>query len=103
MDIHFHSHHADVSSRLQDRAEQGILRLARRVGNLVRASVRFQEDGPTRRVEVALHAPGGRHFIAEAKGRYFGPALSQALVRMGARLHRTRRAPRTRARQMARA
>lgn len=103
MNVRIHSHHAEVSPRLQRRAEEGIVKLSRRARNLVRASVRFEEDGPTRRVGVALHSPGERPLIGEANARTFGPALSRALERVTAQLHHGRRVSRPRARGAARA
>jgi len=103
MEIRFHSHHAAVSPRLQSRAEKGIAKLARRVGDAVRATVCFEEDGPTRRVEVTLHAPRGRRLTGDAKARYFGPALSAALNRLGHQLDHAKRTPKARAKRLVRA
>jgi ribosome-associated translation inhibitor RaiA len=104
MQTKLHFHHAVVSPRTQQRAEEGVARLMRRLGNeAVSATVRFEEDGPARRVEIELHASRGRRFVAAAQGRYFGPALAQALTRVAAQLGRVKRTPKTRARAMARA
>jgi ribosome-associated translation inhibitor RaiA len=92
MEIIFHAHHATISSRLQQRAEQGVRKLVQRLGRAVDAVVRFEADGPTRRVEVILHAPRGRRLVAEGQGRYFGPALTMALHRLEAQVLRARRA-----------
>ena len=102
MEISYYAHHADISPRLQDRAEQGLHKLARRLGRGVDASVRFEEDGPMRCVEILVHLPRGRRFKAAARGRYFGPAISAALARIGAQTDHLRRAAKSRARAMAR-
>jgi len=90
MEIIFHSHHAAISPRLQQRAEQSIRKLVGRMGRAVGAVIRFEEDGPTRRVEVLLHAPRGRRLVARGEGRNFGPALTDALDRLSARVDRVR-------------
>jgi ribosome-associated translation inhibitor RaiA len=90
MEIIFHSHHAAISPRLQQRAEQSIHKLVERMGRAVDAVIRFEEDGPTRRVEVLLHAPRGRRLVARGEGRNFGPALTAALDRLSARVDRVR-------------
>jgi ribosome-associated translation inhibitor RaiA len=91
MEIIFHAHHATISSRLQQRAEQGVRKLVQRLGRAVDAVVRFEADGPTRRVEVILHAPRSRRLVARGEGRYFGPALTVALHRLEAQVLRSRR------------
>jgi ribosome-associated translation inhibitor RaiA len=91
MEIIFHAHHATISSRMQQRAEQSIRKLVQRLGRPADAVIRFEEDGPTRRVEVILHAPRARRLFAQAEGRYFGPALTAALHRLDAQVLRARR------------
>jgi ribosome-associated translation inhibitor RaiA len=102
MEISYYAHHVDISPRLQERAEQGLHKLARRLGRVVDASVRFEEEGPVRRVEIIVHLPRGRRFVAAARGRYFGPAVTTALARIGAQTDHLRRAAKTRARSLAR-
>lgn len=99
MEIIFHAHHAAISPRLQQRAEQGIRKLVARLGRAVDAIVRFEEDGPSRRVEVILHAARGRRLVARGEARYFGPALTAALNRLGARVGHVRRGKKTVARK----
>jgi ribosome-associated translation inhibitor RaiA len=103
MDIIFHSHHATISPRLRVRTEEGIQKLARRLGRINSATARFAEDGPSRRVEIALNAWRGRRFVAEGTGRYFGPALGEALARIGKQIDHVKRTPKSRARALARA
>ena len=91
MEIIFHSHHAAVSQSMHLRAERGIRKVVARLGRAVDAVVRFEEDGPTRRVEVMLHAARGRRLVARGEGRHFGPALATALDRLGARVGHARR------------
>lgn len=102
MEISYYAHHAAISPRLQERAERGLHKLARRIGRVVDASVRFHREGPMRRVEIIVHLPRGRHFVAAAQGRYFGPAVSAALSRIGAQTDHLRRAVKTRARALSR-
>lgn len=103
MDIVFQGHHAHVSPRLQGRAAQGLEKLGRRIGGVVDATVRFQEDGPQRCVSVELHAAGGRRFVAEGRARFFGPALAVALAKLNAQIGHVKRTPKAKARWLARA
>ena len=91
MDIIFHGHHADASEHMRQRAAAGVRRIARRLDGAVDASIRFEQDGPVRRVEIVLHAPRHRRLVAEAEGRFYGPAISEALVRLQAQIAGVRR------------
>src|SRR5690349_4034059 len=62
MDIIFHSHHTTISPRLRIRTEEGIEKLAKRLGRINSATARFAEDGPSRRVEIAVSAWRGKRF-----------------------------------------
>ena len=92
MDIIFHAHHADISPRLQQRADASIRKIVARLGGgrAVDAVVRVEEDGPTRRVELVLRAPRGRRLVARGEARHFGPALTVALGKLGAQVNRAR-------------
>ena len=67
------------------------------------AVVRFESDGPTRRVEIVLHAPKRRAMVAEGSARFFGPALTYAIDRLDAQTRQVKRTPKTRGRKIARA
>lgn len=82
MEIIFQAHNAVISERMKERAERAIRGAARRIGEAGTATVRFEGDGPVRRVEVVLHAPGSRHLVAEGYGRYYGPALAHAVAKL---------------------
>jgi hypothetical protein len=58
----------------------------------VDAIVRFEQDGPMRRVEIVLHAPRQRDVIALGQGRYYGPALTAAMERLSTQVRKMRRA-----------
>ena len=90
MEIIFHAHHADISPRLQQRADASLRKIVARLGRAVDAAVRMEEDGPTRRVELVLHAPRGRRLVARGEARYFGPALTVALGKLGAQVARAK-------------
>src|ERR671915_2180668 len=92
MQIIFHSHHASVSDRMRLRAEQGVRKLATRLGGAVDAVIRFEDDGPTRRVEIVMHASRHRRLVAGGEGRYLGPALSEAIDGLRDQIDRARRA-----------
>jgi ribosome-associated translation inhibitor RaiA len=91
MQIIFHSHHASVSDRLRLRAEQGVRKLATRLGGTVDAVIRFEDDGPTRRVEIVMRASRHRRLVAGGEGRYLGPALSEAIEGLRDQVDRARR------------
>ncbi|MDQ6635180.1 MAG: HPF/RaiA family ribosome-associated protein [Gemmatimonadota bacterium] len=97
MDIVFHGRGVAVSDHMRQRAITGVRRLTERSDRAVDAVIRFEEDGPTRRVEIVLHAPRHRRLVAEAEGRYFGPALTAALGRLGIQLTALKRTVRARA------
>jgi ribosome-associated translation inhibitor RaiA len=67
----------------------------------VRATVRFEQDGPTRRVEIVMHAPRRRPLISNGYGRTYGPALAEAVENLQAQLARSKRTPKARARAVA--
>jgi ribosome-associated translation inhibitor RaiA len=102
VEIIFHAHRAVISDNMRIRAERAARKLGVRVKRPVDAIVRFKQDGPTRRVEIVLHAPGKRSLVAAGASRHFGPALAEAAARMEARLGRIKRTPRSRGRAVAR-
>lgn len=103
MEIVFQSHHAKVSDRLRERARVAVTRLGQKLVRAVDAVIRFEEDGPTRRVEIVLHAPRRRPMVATGTARFFGPALSYAIDRLEAQARQLKRTPKTRSRKLARA
>ena len=82
MDIIFHEHHANVSVHMRQRAASGVRRLATRLDRAVDAVVRFEEDGPIRRVEIILRTPRHKRLVAKAEGRFFSPTLGIVLARL---------------------
>ena len=102
MEIVFHNHDAAISARMRQRAEQAVRKAARRAARAVDAVVRFQQDGPTRRVELVLHTGSGKRYIAASEGRYFGTALADAARRLTMQLDHNKRTPKARARRRAR-
>jgi ribosome-associated translation inhibitor RaiA len=91
MQIIFHSHHASVSDHMRLRAERGVRKLAARLGGTVDAVIRFEDDGPTRRVEIVMRASRHRRLIAEGQARFLGPALTQAVDGLRDQVDRARR------------
>jgi ribosome-associated translation inhibitor RaiA len=90
VEIIFHSHHASISSRMRRRAEIAAEYAASRMARAVDAIVRFEQDGPIRRVEIVLHAPRQRNIVARGEARFYGPALSVAIERLGAQVRKLR-------------
>ena len=100
MEILFQSHHAQVSDRMRERARIAVTKLGARLTRAVNAIVRFEEDGPTRRVEIVLHAPKRRAMVAEGSGRFFGPALGVAIDRLEAQTRQLKRTTKSRNRKI---
>lgn len=103
MEIIFQAHNAVISDNMRRRAERTVRKLSRRIARAVDAIVRFEQDGPVRRVEVMLHASGKRPLVAEGVGRNYGPALGEAIDRMESQLRRVKRTPKARAKTLQRA
>jgi ribosome-associated translation inhibitor RaiA len=103
VEIVFQSHHARVSDHMRERARIAVTKLGARLSRAVDAVVRFEEDGPTRRVEIVLHAPRKRAVVAEGSARFFGPALAFAIDRLEAQARQLKRTPKARSRKLARA
>lgn len=82
MEIVFHEHHAEISERMRQRARRAVGKVARRLDHVVHAIVRFEQDGPTRCVEIVLHAPRQRRLMAKSRSRYFGAALADVTDRL---------------------
>ena len=90
MEIIFHAHHAAISDHMRMRAERAVRKVALRVPRVTSAVVRFEQDGPSRRVEIELLG-AGRKLVSAASGRFFGPALTDATQRLLARVAHERR------------
>ena len=88
MEIVFHAHHAVISDELRARAERAVHKAAARLRRTVDATVRFEEDGPTRRVEIVLHAPRKAPLVAVGEDRLLARALSSAASRLQAQVGR---------------
>jgi ribosome-associated translation inhibitor RaiA len=93
---------AVVSDSMKQRGKRAVERIARRLGQTVAARISFEEDGPQRRVEIVLRAPRQRNLIAESTAKFFGVALTAAILRLQAQLPKkdTRK---SRSRKLARA
>ena len=95
MDIIFHAHHAIVSERMRRRAEAAVRKAAVRLGRTVDGIIRFEQDGPVKRVEILLHAPRQRDLMGRGQGRYFGPAFAAAMDKLIAQIRPLRASRRT--------
>ena len=95
MEIIFHAHHANVSERMRKRAEASVRRTALRLSRTVDAIIRFEQDGPVKRVEIALHAPRHRELVARGEGKFFGPAFAEAMEKLTNQIRRLSAAKRT--------
>ena len=90
MDIVFQAHHAVISDNMRERAARTVNKIASRMTRVTGALVRFEEDGPARRVVIELRC-SGRKLVADARGAFFGTALADAGQRLLARVQRERR------------
>jgi ribosome-associated translation inhibitor RaiA len=81
MNIVFHAHHAELTERVQRRAERTLTKLAARLRG-ADASVRLVGDGPLQRVEVELRPPRRRALVAIGEGRRLEAALADAMTRL---------------------
>lgn len=91
MEIVIHSHHAAVSEYMRKRAVRAVERAATRVPRIVEGIIRFEEDGPTRRVTVTLRAPKHHDLMGKGEGRFYGPALTAAVAKVTAQANREKR------------
>ncbi|MGQ0539057.1 MAG: HPF/RaiA family ribosome-associated protein [Gemmatimonadaceae bacterium] len=102
VEIVFQSHKAAVSEQLRGKARTAITKLARRLRRTVDATVRFERDGPTRRVEIVLRAPRNRLLVAEARARQYSTALDRAIDHLAAQTNHAKRPAKRRGRRTAR-
>jgi ribosome-associated translation inhibitor RaiA len=99
VEILVRSHNAKVAASIQEKAELAISKIARRLRRTVDAHVIFANDGPTRRVEIVLHAPRHRSLVAEGTARQYGVALDRALEHLAAQTNHAKQTPKERARR----
>lgn len=100
MEVVFQAHNAVISDRMRERATRALAKLSARLDRVVDATVRFHQDGPTRRVEIVLNAPTHRDLVAQGKARYYGPALRTALAHLEAQVGHEKRTPKGRGRRL---
>jgi hypothetical protein len=82
-----------LTQSMLKKAEAAVLKAAERIPRATGATVRFDEDGPERRVEIVFTAPRGTRLVAAAAGRYWGPALNAALTKLVRQASKERRTP----------
>ena len=95
MEIIFHAHHATVSGPMRKRAEAAVRRAGLRLERAVDAIIRFEQDGPVKRVEIVFHAPRQRELIARGEAGFFGPALAQAMEKLNVQIRKIRSSRKT--------
>ncbi|HLV27138.1 MAG TPA: HPF/RaiA family ribosome-associated protein [Gemmatimonadales bacterium] len=94
MEIIIQAHNASVSEQLRERATRAVGRAAGRVRGAVDAVVRFEADGPDRRVLLQLHAARQRSLVSQATASRYEDALSDAITRLESQLRQAKRAHR---------
>ena len=98
MEIVMHLHHATVNDGMRANIVALVENAAKNLPRVVDATIHLDEDGSLRRVEVMLHAPKQPALVATAEGRYFGPLVSEALLKLGKQMAREKKTPKARAR-----
>ncbi|MEK7239043.1 MAG: hypothetical protein AAB224_00515 [Gemmatimonadota bacterium] len=93
MEIVFSHRGIALTESMLKKAERAVLKAAERVPRATAALVRFDQDGPERRVEIVFTAPQGVRLVAATSGRYWGPALDAALVRLVRQASKERHTP----------
>lgn len=101
MEVIWHAHNAVISDRLRQRVLQALDKVGRRAPEVTRAEVRFEREATRCRVELSLRVHR-KSLVAEGHGRYYGPALAQALEHLQQQLTRERRTARERASRLVR-
>lgn len=98
MELVMHLHHATVIEAMRSKIEAMVTSAAKKLPRVVDATIHLEQDGSVRRVEVMLHAPKHPALVATAEGRYFGPLVSEALLKLGKQMAREKKTPKARAR-----
>ncbi len=93
MELAFSHRGIALTESMLKKAERAVLKAAERIPRATGATVRFAEDGPERRVEIVFTAPRGTRLVASAVGRYWGPALTEALGKLVRQASKERRTP----------
>ncbi len=97
MNIVFQAHHAVISDYMRSRTKRAMDKISERFPSSLDATVRFEQDGPGRRVEIVLHGRGANRWVAEGQGRSYGPALTAALKHLQSQLSHSKRVAKDRA------
>ena len=97
MELVFSHRGIALTQSMLKKAEVAVRKAAERIPRATGATVRFEEDGPERRVEIVFNGPRGTRLVAAAVGRYWGPALNSALLTLGRQASKERRTPARRA------
>jgi ribosome-associated translation inhibitor RaiA len=85
-----------LTESMRKKAERAVLKAGERIPRATGATVRFEEHGPERRVEIVFAAPRGTQLVATAAGRYWGPVLDAALTKLVRQASKERRTPKRR-------
>ncbi len=93
MEIVFSHRGIALTESMLKKAERAILKASERAPRATGALVRFEQDGPERRVEIVFTAPQGVRLVASASGRFWGPALDDALVKLVRQASKERHTP----------
>lgn len=96
MELNFSHRGIDLTQSMLKKAERAVRKAAERIPRATGATVRFDADGPERRVEIVFTAPRGTRLVATATGRYWGPALNAALLKLVRQASKERRTPKRR-------
>lgn len=93
MELVFSHRGIALTQSMLKKAEAAVLKASERIPRATSAIVRFDSDGPERRVEIVFNGPRGTRLVAAAAGRYWGPALNAALTKLVRQASKERRTP----------
>ncbi|MCX5761037.1 MAG: HPF/RaiA family ribosome-associated protein [Gemmatimonadetes bacterium] len=93
MEIVFSHRGIALTESMLKKAERAILKAAERIPRATAATVRFDEHGPERRVEIVFTAPRGTRLVASSVARFWGPALGDVLLKLVRQASKERRTP----------
>ncbi|MBA4072629.1 MAG: hypothetical protein C0497_12455 [Gemmatimonas sp.] len=97
MELVFSHRGIALTQSMLKKAEAAVKKAVERIPRATGATVRFDQDGPERRVEIVFNGPRGVRLVAAAAGRYWGPALNAALTKLVRQASKERRTPARRA------
>lgn len=92
MEIIIHGHQTEVTDSLKVRAKESVEKLNDRLGRIMTADVRFEEDGVMKTAEIILEAPQNIRLVAKGENKYHEVALTDAVAKLDAQIRKLKSA-----------